>query len=367
MKILIGNLFESEKKTLVNTVNCVGVMGKGIALEFKKRYPDMYKEYQELCRHNAVKPGQPYLYRDLTGASILVFPTKDHWRTTSKLEYVINGLDWFVNHYESLKIDSIAFPPLGCGNGGLKWEDVGPIMYQKLSKLPIDIEIYAPYGTKTDMLKAEYLSVNTGKRMADITGKKPEFFNDRWPMILEVIREVNQKKHTLHVGRVIFQKICYMLTRSGISTGLLFERNWYGPYSEQVKDVSLAFSNSNWMTEKQSPDSRMIEITVTPDFSFQRSNYTAKELEIMESCEDLFCRIKNTHQAEMITTVIFEYDELLKRKERVSEQEIYEGVMKWKQWWKDKLDNEVKSTIRDLAMIGQIDPIPSFQANAIVF
>ncbi len=87
----------------------------------------------------------------------------------------------------------------------------------------------------------------------------------------------------------------------------------------------------------------------------------------MESCVDLFCRMKNTHQAEMITTVIFEYDELIKQKKRVSEQEIYEGVMKWKQWWKDKMDDEVKSTIRDLAMIGQIDPIPSFQTNAIIF
>lgn len=79
MKILLGNIFDSKCSTLVNTVNCAGVMGKGIALEFKKRYPEMFREYQILCKEGKVQPGKPYLYHDLTGASIINFPTKDHW------------------------------------------------------------------------------------------------------------------------------------------------------------------------------------------------------------------------------------------------------------------------------------------------
>ena len=82
MKILLGNIFDSKCSTLVNTVNCAGVMGKGIALEFKKRYPEMFREYQILCKEGKVQPGKPYLYHDLTGASIINFPTKDHWRSS---------------------------------------------------------------------------------------------------------------------------------------------------------------------------------------------------------------------------------------------------------------------------------------------
>ena len=161
MRVIIDDIMSSKKQTLVNTVNCVGVMGKGIALEFKRKYPDMYKEYVSRCKEHAVRPGKPYLYSDLTGASVLLFPTKDHWRSPSKLEYIIDGLDWFTEHYKDLGITSVAFPPLGCGNGGLKWEVVGPIMYQKLSKLPIDVDIYAPFGTKKEYLTEEYLSLQS--------------------------------------------------------------------------------------------------------------------------------------------------------------------------------------------------------------
>ena len=132
MIIKIGNMFESDVKTLVNTVNCVGVMGKGIAAEFKKKYPKMFDEYTAMCECGIVKPGLPYYYTDLTGASILNFPTKDHWRSPSRLSYIISGLKWFRENYQSLGITSIAFPPLGCGNGGLDWEMVGPIMYEYL-------------------------------------------------------------------------------------------------------------------------------------------------------------------------------------------------------------------------------------------
>lgn len=144
LQVKTGNLFDSQAKTLVNTVNCAGVMGKGIALEFKRRFPEMYQEYVELCRRNLVKPGVPYLYQNLFGDSILNFPTKNHWRLPSKLSYIQDGLQWFREHYQENHIDSIAFPALGCGAGGLSWNVVSQVMYQALQDLPIEIEIYAP-------------------------------------------------------------------------------------------------------------------------------------------------------------------------------------------------------------------------------
>lgn len=163
MLVTIGNIFESKASTLVNTVNCVGVMGKGVALEFKKRYPQMFKEYAEKCRNHELNAGCPYYYCDLTGASVINFPTKEHWRSPSKLSYITDGLNWFVDNYQNLGITSVAFPPLGCGNGGLPWEIVGPLMYQKLKNLPIYIEIYAPFGTKPEQLKKEFLEKNRYK------------------------------------------------------------------------------------------------------------------------------------------------------------------------------------------------------------
>lgn len=158
MKVKIGNLFESKCNTIVNAVNCVGVMGKGIALEFKKQYPAMFRDYANKCSLGEVKPGTPYVYEDASGVKILNFPTKDHWRSPSRLSYVVDGLDWFTEHYQEYRIESIAFPALGCGNGGLAWDVVGPIMYQKLKDLPIEIEIYAPFGATQRELSEEFFS-----------------------------------------------------------------------------------------------------------------------------------------------------------------------------------------------------------------
>ena len=367
MKILIGNIFDTSMKTLVNTVNCVGVMGKGIALEFKKRFPDIYKEYVKLCDQKLVRPGKPFFYQDLLGTSVLMFPTKDHWRSPSKLEYIVDGLNWFVENYQQLGITSIAFPPLGCGNGGLTWDVVGPIMYNKLSSLPIDIEIYAPFGTKSEQLTVEYLSTAKVQDDAAITGNLPGGFNDRWLMILEVIRKVNEGKYTLHVGRVILQKICYILTRCGIQTGFTFVKSWYGLYAEQVHAAISALSNANLILEKQAPHGKMIEVHVSPSFVLQRKNYSAAEIESLDSCIDLFCRIKNTDQAEMIATIIYEYDELKKNSENVSEQDVLDGVMTWKKRWIGQKENEVKAAIKDLAMLGWIKPIPSYAEEEYLF
>lgn len=136
-----GDLFNSECQTIVNTVNCVGVMGKGIALEFKKRYPSMFNTYKKHCSSNALRPGSLYLWRSDT-KWILNFPTKDHWRDKSEIKYLEDGLQKFVDTYKSKGITSIAFPQLGCANGGLNWNEVEPLMKKYLEDLDILVEIY---------------------------------------------------------------------------------------------------------------------------------------------------------------------------------------------------------------------------------
>ena len=181
MKVKIGNIFESKCMAIVNTVNCVGVMGKGIALEFKKRYPKMYTDYVERCKVGKVQTGLPYIFNNEDGRMIINFPTKDHWRSPSRLSFVAEGLDWFAANYEKYRISSVAFPPLGCGNGGLAWEVVGPVMYQKLRDLPIEVEIYAPFGVSKNEITDDFLSKSVV--MDEVLGKNSLRINPKWYLI----------------------------------------------------------------------------------------------------------------------------------------------------------------------------------------
>lgn len=136
-----GNLFDSPAQVIVNTVNTVGVMGKGIALEFKKRYPDMFTAYRTACEKHQLTIGKLMLWRS-PDHWVLMFPTKENWRSPSKLEYIEQGLFKFVTTYAEKNVTSIAFPKLGCGNGELNWDDVRPLMEKYLKPLPIDVYIY---------------------------------------------------------------------------------------------------------------------------------------------------------------------------------------------------------------------------------
>lgn len=135
------SILTSQAQTVVNTVNTVGVMGKGLASALKARYPNMFKAYRKLCKEKRLDIGQLWLWK---GADqwVLNFPTKKHWRNPSKLSYIEAGLKKFVVSYEQRGIREIAFPRLGCGNGGLEWNDVRPLMEQYLSPLPILVYIH---------------------------------------------------------------------------------------------------------------------------------------------------------------------------------------------------------------------------------
>lgn len=140
-----GDIFESPAQVIVNTVNTVGVMGKGLALSFKQRYPDMFESYKLACEKHQFTMGKLMLYQE-ADHWILLFPTKENWRNPSKLEYIEKGLMKFVNSYADKHISSIAFPKLGCGNGELNWDDVRPLMEKYLKKLPIDVYIYLGFN-----------------------------------------------------------------------------------------------------------------------------------------------------------------------------------------------------------------------------
>lgn len=151
MKIIKGNIFTSECQTLVNTVNCVGVMGAGIALECRLRYPEMYDKYIQLCTENKINIGMLWIYKS-PDKWILNFPTKKHWKYPSKKEYLYTGLEKFLNTYQEKGVQSIAFPLLGADKGGIPQEESLNIMTSYLNKADLEIEIYRYDATAEDDL-----------------------------------------------------------------------------------------------------------------------------------------------------------------------------------------------------------------------
>ena len=137
------NIFETQCQTIVNTINCVGVMGKGLALEMKKRYPDMFEKYKDFCQKGLIDIGKLWLYKHDDYQWILNFPTKKDWRNPSEYEYIEEGMKKFVETYQEKGIKTIAFPMLGCSNGGLNKDVVIQIMTKYLIRCKnLIVEIY---------------------------------------------------------------------------------------------------------------------------------------------------------------------------------------------------------------------------------
>ena len=351
VKALIGNLFDSNAQTLVNTVNCVGVMGKGIALEFKKRFPEMFQDYVARCKRGEVQLGQPYLHRTLLPPWVLNFPTKDHWRAVAKLDAIVRGLEYLLAHYREWGITSLAVPPLGCGEGQLEWRVVGPTLYRYLDRMDIPIELYAPYGTVAEQLEPAFL----GGALLCVAEplSQAERIPAAWVALVAILQRIEEQPYHWPVGRVIFQKITYVATREGLPTGLRHHRGSYGPFAPELKGWTTRLTNNGLIREEKLGNA--FTVKVGPTFADARRAY-ASELgrwdRLVERVADLFIRL-NTDQAEIVATVLYATEELRQQDLRPTEQDVLHNVMTWKQRRKPPLnEDEVAWTIRNLAALG---------------
>lgn len=354
VKVIIGNLFESKAQTLVNTVNCVGIMGKGVALEFKKRFPEMFKDYEARCRRGEVKLGCPYLYKPLVPPWILNFPTKDDWRSVAKLEDIIRGLEYLLEHYKAWGITSLAVPPLGCGQGQLEWGVVGPTLYRYFMRMDIPVELYAPYGTPHEELQPEFLRTEASSMQMPDTSPPAQWVKPAWVALVEILNRIEQQPYHWPVGRTMFQKIAYVATEEGLPTGLQYQRGSYGPFSPNVKALVTSLVNNGLIHEERL--GRMLALRTGRTYPDARKAY-ATDLErwepVIEKIADLFMRM-NTKRAETVATVLFASRALQKTKrEQPSELDVVEAVMEWKQRRKPAPDRTVvASTVRNLAALG---------------
>ncbi len=220
---LTGNIFDSHAMALVNTVNLLGVMGKGIAFQFKEKYPNNYKVYKNACKDKTISIGKSLVTKEKTtyGEKFIInFPTKTDWRKPSEYIYIEQGLENLVDIINQYGIKSIAIPPLGSGNGGLNWPKVKSIIETKLSCLDIDIYIYEPTTQIIEQMKAERVHLTDGRAL-----------------LLYILFDL--VRHGEFVSEFSSEKVCYFLQKFGAEDiyKLKYTPRYYGPYSGSVRYV----------------------------------------------------------------------------------------------------------------------------------
>ncbi|PIV55011.1 Appr-1-p processing protein [Candidatus Falkowbacteria bacterium CG_4_10_14_0_2_um_filter_36_22] len=357
VKIVIGDIFKSKAQTLVNTVNCVGVMGKGLALEFKNRFPDMFKDYYIRCQNKEVYLEKPYLFKRLILPWILIFPTKEHWRSTSNISDIEKGLQYLGSMYKEWGITSIAVPPLGCGLGELEWNIVGKILYRSLSALEIPVELYAPYGTPKDELNPKFLEEPSQAQLIEMNKHPRSRITPDFIPLIEVLKKLEEIPYHWSVGRITFQKIAYFGTFMGLKTGLEYKRGSFGPFSSQLKTELTKLVNNGLIEEEHIGS--MFRIKPGKTYEDARKVYK-EEIEkaepIINELVDLFCRL-NTAQAEIAATIHFAKNTMKTEPGvKISEEDVLNEVMLWKQKHKPSYNvAEVAKAIRNLAIHGRLD------------
>lgn len=222
-----GDIFTEEAQAIVNTVNCVGVMGRGIALQFKKRFPENFKAYETACKLKEVVPGKIFVYQTgllIAPQYIINFPTKRHWRGASRIEDIEAGLDDLAEVITRLNIKSIAIPPLGAGLGGLDWNDVRTRIENSLSKLSdVEVIVFEPRGAP----EAEKMVKNR---------KVPKMTPGRAALI-ELMHRYLSGLLDPFVSLLEVHKLMYFLQESGEPLRLKYQKNIYGPYAENLRHV----------------------------------------------------------------------------------------------------------------------------------
>ncbi len=269
IKYIKGNILESSAQALVNTVNTVGVMGKGIALQFKKAFPNNYKLYYEACKKNKIDIGKLFVTIDsnvLSGEKIIInFPTKTDWRKTSEYEYIEKGLDNLIEIIYQYNIKSIAIPPLGSGNGGLEWEKVKKIINAKLENINIDIYVYEPTKQIKEHLKKERVKLTKARAL-----------------LLYVLYDL--VKNGEYVSEFSSEKVCYFLQVFGAKKyfKLKYSPNFYGPYSEKVRFLLNVLNGSYIMGFSDMNKKPFEPITLIADGYNAVKEYIENDTELFE-------------------------------------------------------------------------------------
>jgi O-acetyl-ADP-ribose deacetylase (regulator of RNase III) len=289
-----GNVFSERVDAIVNTVNCVGVMGRGIAAQSKKLFPENFKSYKKACEKEDVKPGKMFVVPVSTidfPRYIINFPTKRHWKANSRLSDIDSGLVDLVRQIEALGIQSIAIPALGCGLGGLDWEDVRPMIIGRLEALPkVRVVIYEPAESGS-------LPVTATVRMT--------------PGRAALLVLIDQYLSTLcdpFITLLEIHKLMYFLQEAGEPLRLQFVKAHYGPFAENLRHVLLAIEGHFISGYQDGGDTPRKEIKILPGaieaaHSFLAQSKDPSTLSFCARVKSLVWRFEDSYSLELLATV----------------------------------------------------------------
>ena len=292
-----GNLLESKAEALVNTVNTDGIMGKGIALQFKNTFPNNFKAYARACKNNEVKIGKLFVTEDesmFTGKKMIIKKkTKTTWRKPSEYSYIEEGLTDLKRIIKEKNIKSLALPPLGTGNGGLNWNKVKFILEKNLLDINCEIYIYQPGAKIKDVLKKERVKLTPARAM-----------------LLSVLFDLVRNGE--FVSEFAAEKTAYFLQKFGAKDQfkLEFKPNFYGPYSGKVRHV-LYYLNGSYIMGYSSKDKKPFEeLELVPDaekdiIEFLNRKENLKYKEIVEKTKEFLRGFYSPFGLELLSTVDF--------------------------------------------------------------
>ncbi len=313
-----GDLLKEETDAIINTVNCVGVMGKGIALQFKQKWPSNFKAYEKACKAKEVQIGKMFVHElgKLGGKPyyIINFPTKDHWRGKSELSFIDEGLKDLIEQIKQYQIKSIAIPPLGCGNGGLKWDIVRQLIEKHFYNLnnQIEVHLFEPGGAPD------------AKAMVTRTDK-PAMTVGRAILIklLSIYREMEYS-----LSKIEIQKLCYLAQEAGEPLKLNFAKHQFGPYADNLRHV-LNNINGHYITGVGDHDTSESHISLVPEAIREADAFLVKHedsLVRLEKVAKLIEGFETPYGMELLATVHWAATRDIKN---VSANNVVEAVYNW--------------------------------------
>ena len=288
-----GNILTDNADALVNTINCVGVMGKGIALQFKKAFPENFKAYEAACRREKVMPGRMFVFetgRMFNPRYIINFPTKRHWRGKSRYEDITSGLQALVREVRERKIRSIAIPPLGSGLGGLQWGRVKTMIEAAFEEIPdVQVKLYEPKGSPD----AKDMPVGTARPKMTVARA----------LLIMLMKQYARFAYRLTLLEI--QKLTYFLQESGMDLKLRYVKHLYGPYAHNLNKVLeiLEGHHIRGYGDTQKPD---VEITLLPDADKAADRFLQKDphaAEHLEKVADLVDGFETPYGMELLASV----------------------------------------------------------------
>lgn len=316
-----GNILKSDAEALVNTVNTVGIMGKGIALAFKNEFPENYKIYRQACDNKELKTGRVLLTTTgrFSPKYIINFPTKQHWRGNSKMDYITEGMKNLVEVIREKNIKSIAIPPLGSGNGGLDWKSVKPVILNELTPVKDQLEIYI---------------YEPGYNNQAVPNKKEIQLTPARAMLLMALSKYKVLGYSINL--LVAQKLAYFMQRLGEPLNLKFEKGIYGPYSHQLQHL-LKYLNGWYLQfrhEQTSPGTTMKLNHIEKVEEYCKNNLSAQQKERLGRLETLIEGFESPYGLELLATVDFIQQQTNKNKPGDIEKEISQWTNRKKELMK---------------------------------